>query len=130
MVADSTRGTCALRRQPSAGTADHVNRLQFWWRYVRGTTPWDTGVTPPEIVALVERLPAGRALDLGCGTGTNAIFLAEHGWKVTGVDFVPGAIRRAREKASAANVPIDFYVGDVTRLDFLQEQYDLAIDIG
>ncbi len=107
-----------------------MNRLIFWWRYRRGATPWDTGVTPPEIVALAERLPPGRALDLGCGTGTSSLFLAEHGWTVTGIDFVAAAIRRAREKASAANLSIDFHVSDVTHLDFLQEPYDLVIDVG
>jgi SAM-dependent methyltransferase len=107
-----------------------VNRLMFWWRYVRGSTPWDTGLTPPEIVAVAERLPPGRALDLGCGTGTNSLYLAERGWKVTGIDFVAAAIRRARQKAAAAKLSVDFRVADVTRLDFLQEPYDLAFDVG
>jgi SAM-dependent methyltransferase len=102
----------------------------FWWRYVRGITPWDTGVTPPEIVALADRLSPGRTLDLGCGTGTNALYLAERGWEVTGVDFVRAAIRRAREKASTAKLPVEFHVADVTHLDFLHDPYDLAIDIG
>jgi SAM-dependent methyltransferase len=107
-----------------------VNRLLFWWRYLRGVTPWDTGVTPPEIVALADRLPPGRALDLGCGTGTNSLFLAERGWQVTGIDFVPAAIGCAREKASAAHLSVDFHVADVTRLDFLELPYNLAFDIG
>jgi SAM-dependent methyltransferase len=107
-----------------------VNRLRFWWRYFRGYMPWDTGQTPPEIVALAHELPPGRALDLGCGTGTSARYLAQRGWQVTGIDFIPAAIRRARQLAKAANLSIDFRVGDVTRLDGVSGPFDLAFDIG
>ena len=75
--------------------------------YLLGFKPWDSGVPPPELIAVVEgkdRLTPGKALDLGCGTGTNSVYLAEHGWDVTGVDFVPRAIRAARQKAAAAGV--------------------------
>jgi SAM-dependent methyltransferase len=107
-----------------------LRRLMFNVMYRAGTPRWDTNVTPPELVALVERLPAGRALDLGCGTGTNAIYLAERGWDVVGVDFVGKAIAAARRKAAAAGVKIDFRQGDVTRLESLEPPFDLAVDIG
>ena len=73
--------------------------------YLVGFKPWDTGVRPPELVAVVEgpdRLPPGKALDLGSGTGTNAIYLAQHGWDVTAIDFTPRPVRAARRKAAAA----------------------------
>ncbi len=92
--------------------------------------PWDTGVVPPEIVALADRLPPGRALDLGCGTGVSAVYLAQRGWRVTGIDFIPEAIRRARERARAAHQVVDFYVADVTRPEFLQPPFDLIFDVG
>jgi SAM-dependent methyltransferase len=110
-----------------------MNRFRFWWRYLRHQTPWDTGITPPEIVALIDRLAPGRALELGCGTGTNALYLARHGWRVVGVDFAPPAIRQARRKVRAAGLDaevVQFYVADVTRLDFLDGPFDLVVDVG
>jgi SAM-dependent methyltransferase len=72
-----------------------------------------------DVVALVEGptpLPRGRALDLGCGTATDSIYLAQHGWDVTGVDMVPEALAIARRHAAAAGVAPHFVEGDVTRL--------------
>ena len=103
--------------------------------YLFGFKPWDSGVPPPELVAVVEgddRLPPGKALDLGCGTGTNCIYLAQHGWDVTGVDFVPRAINGARRKAAAAGVSPRLIVGDVTRLSALGVGggHRLLLDLG
>ena len=109
------------------------SRLRFWWRYLRQRTPWDTGIAPPEIVALAERLPPGRALDLGCGTGTSTLFLAARGWDAVGIDFAPTAIRHARRRARAtplASGRATFHVADVTRLDFLEGPFDLLVDVG
>ncbi|WP_182903600.1 class I SAM-dependent methyltransferase [Microbispora sp. H10830] len=114
--------------------------------YRDGKPPWDTGVTPPELVALIEghvegraeghgeghgALPPGRALELGCGTGTNAIYLARHGWEVVAVDLVDRAIEQAREKADAAGVAVRLLHGDATRLDELDAPgpYDLFFDL-
>jgi len=102
----------------------------FEWRYGRGRTPWDTEITPPEVVEFMEGARPGRALDLGCGTGTNAIALARIGWEVTGVDFVPKAIRKARRKGARAGLKIDFRVGDVADLGDLEGPFDYALDIG
>ena len=103
----------------------------FDLQYLLGQPPWDTEVTPPEVVELIEEgLPPGRALDLGCGTGTNSIYLARHGWEVVGVDFSVLAILRARRKARRAGVDCQFYRGDVTDLAFLADPFDLALDIG
>ena len=92
--------------------------------------PWDTGITPPELVSFIDSSSPGRALDLGCGTGTNAIYMAQHGWKVTGVDFIPRAIHIARQKAELAGVGVDFYIDSVTRLKGIQGSFDLILDIG
>ncbi|RME90724.1 MAG: class I SAM-dependent methyltransferase [Anaerolineae bacterium] len=106
-----------------------IQRLVFsLWYYSR--PPWDTGVSPPELLAFIEEHSPGRAIDLGCGTGTNAITLAQHGWQVVAVDFAPRAIHIARRKARRAGVHVDFRVNDVTRLDDLAGPFDLALDIG
>ena len=112
------------------------SRLAFWLMYLTGRSRWDTGITPPEITHLIEdeRLVPGCAIDLGCGTGTTSVYLAQHGWTVTGVDFVASAIRQARRKAhrAAVDASTTFKVGDVTRLADLgiSGPFDLAIDIG
>ena len=106
------------------------NRWKFQWRYWRRRTPWDTQVTPPEVMEFIQRTPPGKALDLGCGTGTNAIALALHGWRVTGVDFIPDAIFAARAKAARSGVAVDFLVASVTDLSALSGPFDYALDIG
>lgn len=112
-----------------------MERLKHWfefnrWYLSRRQPPWDTGVSPPELLAFIATHPPGRALDLGCGTGTNVITLAQHGWRVTGVDFAVKAIVQARRKARAAGVQADLRLGDVTRLDNLAGPFDLILDIG
>jgi SAM-dependent methyltransferase len=102
--------------------------------YGTGAPPWDTGVTPPELVALVEgpgAVPPGRALELGCGTGTNATYLARHGWDVVAVDLIEDAARQAREKVDAAGLAVRVLCGDATRLDELAAAgpYDLFFDL-
>ncbi len=92
--------------------------------------PWDTGISPPELIEFIATHPPGRALDLGCGTGTNVISLAQHGWQVTGVDFIHKAIALGRRKARQAGVQVDLRRGDVTKLDGLAAPFDLILDIG
>jgi SAM-dependent methyltransferase len=100
-----------------------------WYRF--GTPPW-VGPARPELVGLVESgaLSPGRALDLGCGTGDNAVFLARHGFDVTAVDFAPAAIAAARAKADQAGVDVKFLVDDLTRLTAVRGRFDLLVDYG
>jgi SAM-dependent methyltransferase len=98
-----------------------------------GARHWDTGITPPEVVEVVEgeHPPSGRALDLGCGTGTNVRYLAEHGFEVVGVDFSRLAIERARAKLEGVD-RARVLEGDVTELWELgvRGPFDLVLDIG
>ena len=113
-----------------------VFTLAYWNR----RTPWDTNISPPELVRVVEgagpeHLPPGRALDLVCGTGTNSLYLAHHGWQATGIDFIPAAIAQARAKQRQAGPlagAVTFLRGDVTRLDALglRPGYHLIFDLG
>lgn len=95
-----------------------------------GTPPWDSGITPPELLAFIEQNPSGRAIDLGCGTGTNVITLAQHGWDVIGVDFSRLAIQKARRKAAAAKVDVKLKKADASQLPGINGPYDLALDMG
>ena len=113
-------------------------RWDFTLAYLRGRTPWDSGISPPELVEAVERpgaLPPGYALDIGCGTGTNGLYLARLGWHVTGLDFAAPAIATARAKAARAGPlagSVRFLRADVTRsaeLD-LGPRCSLLLDLG
>ncbi len=100
--------------------------------YESGSIPWDQTDPPPEVMDLVAHLPAGRALDLGCGLGRASIYLAGLGWQVDGVDFVAQAIDGAKLRADQAGVSerVNFHQSPVTELDFLHETYDFALDVG
>ena len=93
--------------------------------------PWDTGIPAPELVRTIAGRAPGRALDLGCGTGTNVRYLADHGWQAAGIDYAPGAIRKAWRKCAGLN-HITLLVADVTRLAALNlpGPFDLALDMG
>ncbi|OBA81484.1 methyltransferase type 12 [Mycobacterium sp. 1164966.3] len=106
--------------------------------YGIGFTPWDGHPIAQTLRNLVEGtsdtppLPAGTAVDIGCGTGDSSIYLARHGWKVTGVDFVPKALDKARAKAAAAGAPVDFAQADVTKLSQagIGSDFQLIVDNG
>jgi cyclopropane fatty-acyl-phospholipid synthase-like methyltransferase len=101
----------------------------LWYRF--GTPPW-VGNPRSELVEMVQTgdLLPGRAIDLGCGEGDNAIFLAEHGFQVTAVDFAPSAIAKALAKASDAGVDVDFMIDDITTLATVSGTFDILVDYG
>ncbi len=109
--------------------------LLYRLMYRIGFTPWDTGQVPRELSALLEgagALPAGRALDIGCGTGTQAMYLAGIGWHVTAIDAVDRPLARARARADAAGVSVDWIKADVAELGALglEPGFTLAFDRG
>jgi SAM-dependent methyltransferase len=117
-------GMCAFFHSLRALRRVYFNLWYFF------NPPWDTGISPPELLDFLARHPPGRALDLGCGTGTNVLTLAQHGWQVCGVDFAWQAIFLARRKARQAGVQADLRVGDVTLLKGIHGPFDLVLDIG
>ena len=87
---------------------------RFEERYKTGDTPWDHGMPDVNLIDMVMRRPIlkYKTLDVGCGTGDNAIWLAQQDFVVTGCDISQTAIKEARERASAADVNCSFIVAD------------------
>lgn len=98
--------------------------------YVKGETPWDSGVVEPRLVEAVSSslLPRGRVLEIGCGTGTNARYLAEDGFEVVAVDLSSTAIDRAR--LSNSHPKITYAVLDVLEGSMPEGPFDAVVDRG
>lgn len=105
----------------------------LWNRMYRGTPTWELGQPDPELIRALDdrgvRGP-GRAVDVGCGTGDNAIALAQRGFEVTALDIAERPLEQARAKAAAAGVSVEFRIADVTRLGGVEEAFDLIVDRG
>lgn len=116
--------------------------MNYQFAYRIGFHPWeDLADHPPfaekllEMVAREEKgsgRPYGPVLDLGTGSGVWGVQLAERGWRVTGIDIVEKALRRARERADEAGVEIRLVHGDVTALGEadLDSRFRLVLDTG
>lgn len=125
--------------------------LLYWIAYRVGFRPWENRAVyrrglggnaatqgsspPPELEALIEgpdALPPSRALDLGCGSGIDSVYLAAHGWDVTGIEYEHRAVADARARAQAAGGSPRFIEGDVTHLSDLSigSGFTLLLDVG
>ena len=106
----------------------------FWEDVYFSSPPWDIKRAQPAIVELVRigDLKRGRVLDVGSGTGDNAIFLAKNGFRVVGIDIVARAVEIARERAANQKVEVEFRVGNALNLHsyFSQGEFDSVIDSG
>jgi methyl halide transferase len=102
-------------------------------RYAKGDTPWETGLPSSELQRVLAEVPICpcRALELGCGTGASAVWLAQHGFDVTALDLSPLAIERARRRAGETGVGVRFLVADVLNPQpGLAGPFDLVFDRG
>ena len=117
---------------PQASSESAIDIAAFNQAYAAGTPPWDIGAPQPAVVRLFEAGGiTGRVLDLGCGTGANAIFLAQRGLHVWGLDASPIALDRARARAARQRVStVWFNLGDARHLANLGEQFDTVLDCG
>ena len=135
-VAQAGKAVLAQRLLP-AGVMPHgangVRMLERWdSSYRRTRMPgWDVGRAASELKKIVENgtIRPGRALVLGCGTGTNAIYLASKGFKVTGVEVAPTALTLADRRARKAKVRVRWLVADVAALPEIGP-FDLIFDRG
>ena len=100
--------------------------------YREGTPSWETGNPASELVSVLDEgvIPPGRTLDVGCGTGADAVCLARRGFEVTAVDSSPLAVERAHSRAELAGVPVRFVLGDVFEFVRTAERYDFVYDAG
>lgn len=99
-------------------------------RYKTGDLPWDTGKTSSELMRVIaqEHIAPCKALELGCGLGTNSIWLAQQGFDMTALDISPSAIQRARDIAS--RVAVRFLVGDVLDPPRIEDKFSFFFDRG
>jgi SAM-dependent methyltransferase len=105
---------------------------QWNQRYLEGNLPWDSGLPSQELQRMIDEglLTPCRAVEFGCGAGTNAIYLAEQGFDVTAVALSPKAIEMAQARAEGlANKPV-FLVADITRLPPLGPPFEFIFDRG
>jgi len=106
--------------------------LRWEQRYLEKDVPWDSGRPDPHLLAVVEAygLASGKALEIGCGTGTNAIWLEGAGLDVLGVDLSPTAIEQAQAKAAAAGAGCQFLTTDFLAEEVPGGPFDLVYDRG
>ncbi len=110
-----------------------MSETEHWERrYREGDSPWDTGHPSEELLRVVraEGIAPCLAIELGCGTGANSVWLAQQGFDVTAVDLVPLALERARERARAAGVSVRFLAADVLNPPNLGGPYHFFFDRG
>jgi len=97
----------------------------------QGKPPWDIDRPQPRFVELLAgNIVRSPIVDIGCGTGENAIAFAAAGHEVVGIDLVPRAIELARAKAAARGVDVRFEVGDALDLGALGRTFATALDSG
>ncbi len=106
--------------------------MPFQERYKSGNTPWEIHRADCNLINIVQNTPIApcNVLDIGCGTGSNTIWLQQHGFNAIGVDSSEVAIDRARDKAHEVNVQCDFYVLDFLRNNIPDAPFNFAFDRG
>lgn len=103
--------------------------LRYNLKYL-GNPTWDTGISPPELINFLENHAPGRGLDVGCGTGTNLLTMAEYGWHVAGMDIALLPVLKARKKLCVSGYQTDIVMGSATGKRFDKRQFDFVLDIG
>lgn len=107
-------------------------RIDWDASYREGTPSWETGEPAAELIRLVREktIRPCRTLELGCGTGANAIYLAKSGFEMTAVDSSPTALERARVRAEREDALLRLVFADAFEFGQTAGQFDLVFDIG
>lgn len=108
------------------------DRTEWNSRYEKGDLPWDSNIRSRELARVIDEIPIApcRAVELGCGTGTNALFLAEQGFSVTAFDISSVATQQATLRANEAGLHVDFISDDLCSLEWTGEPFDFIFDRG
>ena len=104
--------------------------FDLWYRF--GKPPWIIDRAQPDLIAAAEKgeVRGPTVLDVGCGTGDNAIYLVSRGFNVTGVDVSAKAIDIAKQKARKVKVDVTFITLDALNIKNLGKKFDTIIDFG
>jgi len=117
-----------------SGSLNHRPSSPSEWDavYSFGTPPWDSGSPSKELVRVLDeqKFTPGPVLELGCGTGTNAVYMTKRGFEITAIDCSAIAIERARQRAEQQNALINFILGDAFELAKTLSPFSLIFDIG
>ncbi|WP_373511266.1 class I SAM-dependent methyltransferase [Persicitalea sp.] len=126
-----------MQQKLQIGNAQHSlgSRLQKFYfnlSYRFGFAEWDVNKPQPDLIRLVEegKIAGKTILDIGCGSGDNAIYLAQKGFQVTGLDYSDKGIEVAKRRAAKENVTVKFDVADAFNLSNINQQFDIVIDYG
>jgi len=123
--------TCCV--EPAKSTRTMESEREHWDGRYRGVEPpWDTGRPSAELQRRLAEFPVApcRAIEPGCGTGSSAVWLAQQGFEITGIDISPIAIERAKKRAGEASMAIQFLTADVTNLPDLGAPFEFFFDRG
>ncbi|MGI8973400.1 MAG: class I SAM-dependent methyltransferase [Gaiella sp.] len=112
-------------RRPELSVRPGFSREDWDRRYASDGLLW-TAEPNRRFVAEVGELPPGRALDVGCGEGRNAVWLAYHGWRVTAVDFSEVALEKGRRLAASRDIHVEWVLADVCDYRPATDEFDLV----
>jgi len=123
---------CLGMIRPASQKDTMAEENRFKERYKAGNTPWDIGKPDFNLIQIVTATPIRpcKALEIGCGTGDNAIWLSQQDFQVLGIDASEIAIENAKEKASKANVRCTFLVSDILSRRVEVASFGFAFDRG